>query len=320
MRMLIVEPTSMAAMGNWLRAPTDPSTPRASCGASARRYARVVDRPPAEPEDPAARAKRRARVRVAVLLFVLLMVVLYAVSSALRRMARTDWTRTLNVAVVVVTEGAVDPDAVTLLRARARVLEDRLAEEERRWMPEGPRPFLVTAVGPVAAPAPPPELASDGIVDLLKYTWARRRWIAKVDASSALEGDAFDSRIYVFAKPPAKERLLHVEGASEQGGRVGIVAFELDAQSVDWALFAAAHELLHTLGATDKYDPACRAIAPQGLGEPNLSPLYPQRLAEVMACGRMVTENEQKPPETLDELRVGAWTAAEIGWVTPKGR
>lgn len=252
--------------------------------------------------------------RVAVLLFVLLLVVLYAVSSSLRRRARTDWTRTLSVAVVVVVAGPVDLETIALLRSRARALEERLAEEERRWLPSGPRPFAIEVIGPIAAPGPTPELTSDGVLDLLSYTWARRRWVAKVDDAGAVEGDRYDSRIYLVARPPAKERVLHVEGASEQGGRVGIVAFELDAQSVDWALFAAAHELLHTLGATDKYDGACRALAPQGLGEPSLSPLYPQRFAEIMACGRMVSADAQKAPESLDELRVGAWTAAEIGW------
>ena len=44
-----------------------------------------------------------------------------------------------------------------------------------------------------------------------------------------------------------------------------------------------AHELMHTLGATDKYDPANNLpIFPQGFAEPDREPLYPQRFAEIM--------------------------------------
>ena len=43
----------------------------------------------------------------------------------------------------------------------------------------------------------------------------------------------------------------------------------------DFALFVAAHELFHTLGATDKYDASGAALVPSGLAEPDLNPLVP---------------------------------------------
>jgi hypothetical protein len=268
--------------------------------------------------DRAARAKRFFRIRVAVLLLTLLLVVIYAVSSALLRLSRTDWTRTLSVAVVVVADGPLDPAAVAALQARVRALETVLADEERRYLPAGPKPFVITVLGPVAAPSPPPELASDSSLDLLAYTWRRWRWVRAVDAAAATSAGAWDSRIYVVARPPSLDRERFVEGASEQGGRVGIVEVELDVDTVDWALFATAHELLHTLGATDKYDAAGHAQVPNGLAEPALTPRYPQRFAEVMTRGRATAPTVDAAPESLAELRVGGWTAAEIGWITPK--
>ena len=51
-----------------------------------------------------------------------------------------------------------------------------------------------------------------------------------------------------------------------------------------------AHELLHTLGATDKYRPADDAPRfPDGYGDPQQVPLYPQRTAELMAGRRMLS-------------------------------
>ena len=43
-----------------------------------------------------------------------------------------------------------------------------------------------------------------------------------------------------------------------------------------------AHELLHTLGASDKYNPQSLApVFPEGYAEPDRQPRHPQRLAEI---------------------------------------
>jgi hypothetical protein len=86
----------------------------------------------------------------------------------------------------------------------------------------------------------------------------------------------------------------------------------------DFTLFVVAHELLHTLGATDKYEARGRARVPDGLAEPSRSPLYPQRFAEVIARSRPLAPDREVVPETLDALAVGDRTAAEIGWTKPR--
>jgi hypothetical protein len=101
---------------------------------------------------------------------------------------------------------------------------------------------------------------------------------------------------------------------SEQGGRIGAVSVELDHDMADLALIVAAHELLHTLSATDKYDDQGRTKLPDGLEEPARLPLYPQRFADLMARNRPVSPTEEKIPQTLDEIAVGPATAREIGW------
>jgi hypothetical protein len=79
-------------------------------------------------------------------------------------------------------------------------------------------------------------------------------------------------------------------------------------------LFVAAHELFHTLGASDKYDPSGHASYPSGFAEPERTPLYPQRGIELMARNRPLSPTSERPPEKLDELWVGDETAREIGW------
>ena len=76
-----------------------------------------------------------------------------------------------------------------------------------------------------------------------------------------------------------------------------------------------AHELLHTVGATDKYDPTNDAPRfPDGYGDPRQVPLYPQAKAEIMAGRRMVTPDRWEQASSLDETAVGAATALEIRW------
>jgi hypothetical protein len=76
-----------------------------------------------------------------------------------------------------------------------------------------------------------------------------------------------------------------------------------------------AHELLHTLGASDKYAPGNDAPRfPDGYGDPHQVPLYPQRTAELMAGRRMLSPDQWRQPESLDEVVIGPATALEIGW------
>jgi hypothetical protein len=76
-----------------------------------------------------------------------------------------------------------------------------------------------------------------------------------------------------------------------------------------------AHELLHTVGATDKYDSATDApLFPTGYGDPSQTPLYPQLFAELMAGRRMVAPDRWEQAASLDEVVVGPATALEIHW------
>jgi hypothetical protein len=76
-----------------------------------------------------------------------------------------------------------------------------------------------------------------------------------------------------------------------------------------------AHELLHTVGASDKYDLSSGApIYPGGFGDRGRQPLYPQDDAEIMAGRRALSEREWEMPRSLREVVVGPETALEIRW------
>ncbi len=266
--------------------------------------------------------------RVSVLLCVLAVVIAYAWHDVASRRARKEWDHPLAVAIVLIRPPAptsTDAD-VEALRARVPALEARLEDEIHLYRPSAPKPFVFTVFGPVDASGSPPAPAGDGVIDLARHAWDLRRFLSGIDDRAGVATGAYDSRIYVTIEPARSATRKMVEGASEQGGRVGTVSVELgsaggedevsSAAMTDFALSVIAHELLHTLDATDKYDAQGRVRVPDGLAEPDRVPLYPQRFAEIMTRGRPLSATEEKTIDSIDELAVGPATAREIGWLS----
>jgi hypothetical protein len=74
-----------------------------------------------------------------------------------------------------------------------------------------------------------------------------------------------------------------------------------------------AHEFLHTLGATDKYDrTTAMPLAPHGFAEPERSPLFPQTKAELMGGRIPVSSDTAEVPPSLRQVVIGPLTAREI--------
>lgn len=263
-----------------------------------------------------ARRTRAARVRLWALLVVLAGTLLWAACDIHSRRARTEWRRSVQVSVVLVQLGQVDRASLIALHASFPALEKRLAMEHQRLGGSLARPIAFTVFGPVSVDRPPPADPDGSIMSLARHSFEQWRWTRAVDHGSGLESASFDSRIYVALRAPSDDSRSWVEGSSEQGGRIGVARVELERSDVGLALFVVAHELFHTLGATDKYDDQGRARVPEGLVEPNRVPLYPQRFAEVMTRNVALAPDTERPPESLAELGVGDATAREIGWLS----
>jgi len=251
------------------------------------------------------------RLRVSVLTVVLLLVAAYGAHDWADRNSRTSWQRPLRVVLVLVEREPVPASTLALLTTRSFELERRLAEEYARHSGRNFVPVELTVRGPVRASSPPPTADGDGAFALLRHSLALWRWTSSLDARARVEF-GYDSRIYLVLTP--SDQIAFVEGESEYRGRVGVAQAALGPSSVDFALFVAAHELFHTLGATDKYDSVGRALFPQGFAEPTRVPLFPQVGAEVMSRNVPLNAEAERAPDTLSELVVGDVTARELGW------
>jgi hypothetical protein len=259
------------------------------------------------------------QVRVAILGGILLLVIAYALHDVQRRRARTEWLTQLRVGVVLLeldqSGERLEPDLLPNLARNLERLEQRLNDEFRRYHPGGADMFRLSAYGPLSVSEAPPSIDTDSAWGLIQQTYQLWRYTHKMNSAAQVPSSAFDSIIYVVAEPVQNEELKFVEGFSQQGGSVGVTRIQLDASTTDLCLFVVGHELMHTLGATDKYDAAGHTLIPEGLANPEQVPLYPQTQAELMARNRVLSLDKERIPETLDELRVGMWTAREVGWL-----
>lgn len=122
-----------------------------------------------------------------------------------------------------------------------------------------------------------------------------------------------DVELYVsYYDIQSNRALRHSVGL--KGGMIGIINAFADRTYRGSNNVVIAHELMHTLGAIDKYDNSNLPLHPGGYVEPYRDPLYPQRMAEIMGGRIPLSPVKAKMPQALVEVAVGAYTAAEINW------
>ncbi len=146
---------------------------------------------------------------------------------------------------------------------------------------------------------------------------AQRRW-QRLDgggrgAATEVRGRAPPRiRLFLLCHDPATlERAPDSHGL--QKGLVGVVHLFADPAMAERNDIVIAHELLHTVGASDKYDLGTGApIFRRGYADRGQDPLYPQERAEVMAGRRPLSAYQWQMARSLAAVSVGPETALEI--------
>ncbi|MGR9092709.1 MAG: hypothetical protein ACU85U_19230, partial [Gammaproteobacteria bacterium] len=171
------------------------------------------------------------------------------------------------------------------------------------------KPVDIKLAPPVTAMPPEPP-ASGNPFAVAWWSLSLRLWAWR---NNTFDGPA-DIRLFaVYYDPDERATLAHSLGL--QKGFVGVIHGFGDAAYDGRNNVVLAHEMLHTLGASDKYDPRTNeALFPLGFAEPDRSPLYPQRHAEIMAGRIPLAPGVAKMARSLDDTVIGPETALEIGW------
>ncbi len=189
--------------------------------------------------------------------------------------------------------------------------------EYQRFTGSGREYLIPHLEGPWSAEVRPPALAGpdDGPLALTWRSFRYARYWLALARRFGVEPRDFGARIYVIYRfGDGGDLAAHSMGSEK--GRVAVVNIDLDEVNPAYAALTLAHELAHTLGATDKYyADSFYSAWPEGYVEPYMEPLYPQRYAELMAVDRPLAFDVEVEVTSLEQVRAGHRTAAELGWI-----
>ena len=251
------------------------------------------------------------KLRILSLLFVLFLV---AGNAWLTKLRATDWDRPLR--VVIYPLNADGSEAVSrYINALQLVSFEPIAafmarEASRYGLPLSDPITLYLA--PEIHKLPPKPPRDRHALQVAWWSLKLRYWALR---ESDYDGPAAHIRIYVLYHDfEAHERLDHSLGLEK--GLIGLVNAYADSGLEARNNVVTAHELLHTLGATDKYDLSNnQPHYPDGYADPDLVPRFPQQRAEIMAGRIPLSETKSVMPESLSQAVIGQNSAIEIRWI-----
>ena len=252
--------------------------------------------------------------RILILLIVLASVGLTAWRSNSRL---TAWEHSIHVAIYPVA-GDNSPATASYIRSLSK---DSFADIAQ-WMKVQTNNHghsvlqpVVLNVAPPLAETPPlqpplPASALDAIWWSLKLRW----WASQHDR---IDGPKPHIRLFVlFHDPEHNGAVPHSTGLAK--GQIGVIHAYASRQQRQQNNVVIAHEMLHTFGATDKYDFATlQPIYPEGYAEPQRQPRLPQQMAEIMGGRTPIDAQTAEMPASLADTLIGPTTATEIGLRRP---
>lgn len=249
--------------------------------------------------------------RKGILLYILILV---GVGHWLTTQRTTSWERTLIVALHPINGDASQRSAQyieSLERDAFKVVDDFFAEEAKHHGMQIETPIRIVLADSVDDQPPEPPHGANTL-QIMLWSLKLRYWAWSVDRGA--NPPTSDIEIYVrYFDPDTNPRLSHSLGL--QKGMIGVVNAFASRHQAGSNKVIIAHELLHTLGASDKYDAASgQPIFPSGYAEPEANPKLPQALAELMGGRIPISATESQMPRSLDEVIIGTATGQEIRW------
>ncbi len=248
--------------------------------------------------------------RVTILLAIL-GIALY--SAAFDRTRIAAWDAPLRVVIYPynATPGSSTAFIAGLKASHFKEIERYFAGQAKRYNLPLETPFYLELASEIDTP--PPAVPAGGNV-LARLAWvARLRWWRwRFDD----QGRAPQITVIAAFHSGGTNVLGHSTGLERV--RVALVNLFADPRMIRDNQVILAHEILHTVGARDKYDPATNLPRyPEGYAVPAQQPLYPQQRAEIMGGRIPQSAQRARQPANLAQTLIGESTAAEIGWLKP---
>jgi hypothetical protein len=249
--------------------------------------------------------------RILILLLVLLLV---AVGTWLTKLRTTSWEKPLVVAIYPINGdgSAKSADYIEhLTLSEFDDIEHFFAEEAEQYRLAVKQPVDIV-MGPVLTEQPPAPPKDRNVLGVMWWSLKMRLWAWQVGRDYG--PPAHIQMFVLYHDPKLNPRVAHSLGL--QKGLLGVVhVFAGDKQAAGNNV-VIAHELLHTVGASDKYQPQTnQPIFPIGYAEPDKEPVLPQEFAEIMAGRIPLSASKFRQARSLNEVLVGEYTALEINWI-----
>ena len=224
-----------------------------------------------------------------------------------------EWNRSLWVVVHPIC-GDASPETRayidSLTPEKLKPVTDFFSAEAGRYSLKATEPFTLV-LAPRLDKLPPQIPSQPTPLSMIFWSLKLRLWAWRIDKAKAPVQD-----IQLFVLYFNKSRAIVDESYVMQKGYIGIVNGYAVQKMEGKTNVVIAHELLHLVGATDKYNPSNDLpVYPAGYAAPDANPRYPQTQAEIMACSIPVSATESEMAESLNETVIGPATAREINWV-----
>lgn len=283
-------------------------------------YEKFAAEPPARGADhrtinaPAAREKPGGRFK-AIRVFVLMTIlVLVGADAWLTKLRATSWDHTLRVVVYPINGDGSEAAAryiAGLDAAQFADIEDLVKQQALHYGITVDQPVAIALAKPVAEIPPLPPRRGN-MFEIMWWSLKLRWWASDWDH---YDGPTPEVRAFTLYYDPKIHPALEHSTALEKG-MIGVIKLFASEKMAEQNNIVLLHELLHTLGATDKYDMRNNEpLYPDGYAEPDLQPRLPQRKAEIMAGRIPLSSTRAEMPDHLADVVVGAKTAREIGWI-----
>lgn len=249
------------------------------------------------------------------ILFLLLLLFGIAVDTWLTKMRSTDWDQPLRVVIYPI-NGDNSPQSKEYIDELSvedfEGIEEFMREEAGEFRLALAQPVDIFLSKPMTQHPPSPPEDRSAIPSVMWWSLKMRYWAF---SEHNYDGPKPDVKLFVLYHDPARNpRLPHSLGLEK--GLIGVVNVFAKSNYDGSNQVVITHEMLHTLGATDKYDLTDgRPLFPQGYVAADKTPLYPQELAEIMAGQIPLSASKFRMPDSLDETVIGPISAFEINWV-----
>jgi hypothetical protein len=251
------------------------------------------------------------KIRIAILLFILFLV---GANAYLTHERTTDWDQSLSIVIYPINAD----DSPFTAEYIARLKNDDFKPIARFMQNEGLRhnlslidPVLLD-VAPEINTLPPTPPFGANVFAIMWWSLQLRYWAWKNDT---YQGPLTNIQVFVlYFDPNTHSQLDHSLGLKK--GHICMVKAFASRHQAARNNVIITHEMLHTLGATDKYNlQTLQPLFPEGYADPEQKPLLPQEYAEIMGRGIPLSASESKMPDSLAYTVIGPETAREIKWI-----